>query len=118
MNLAGINYVSSTGIGAFTSFLKEVNKQGGGICLMNLQSKVYEVFQLLGFTSFFTIVDSIDLATEKLLDKKIHKESSFPAVAECPVCNKKLKMMKAGKFRCSECKTILRIDDNAKMFLV
>ena len=52
-NCSSLNYVSSTGIGSFTAFLKLVKPRGGDIVLLNIQPKVSEVFQLLGFSQFF-----------------------------------------------------------------
>ena len=43
--------------------------------------------------------------------------NAFPQVFACPICSKKLKATKPGRFRCSECKTILAIDGNARVFL-
>lgn len=63
-NCAHLDYVSSTGIGSFTAFLKAVKGKGGDIVLLSLQPKVYEVFQLLGFATFFTIHDSLETSIE------------------------------------------------------
>jgi anti-anti-sigma factor len=52
---SGLNYVSSTGIGSFTAFLKAVKPRGGDLVLLEIQPKVYEVFQLLGFSSFLIL---------------------------------------------------------------
>ncbi|MCL2092795.1 MAG: STAS domain-containing protein [Treponema sp.] len=114
----GLNYVSSTGIGSFTAFLKAVKPQGGDVVLLEIQPKVYEVFQLLGFSQFFNIKDDL---TESInffrSSPSTETESLFPKVFDCPICSKKLKALKAGRFRCSECKTILAIDNNAQVFL-
>jgi anti-anti-sigma factor len=59
---AGLNYVSSTGIGSFTSFLKTVKPRGGDLILLQIQPKVHEVFQLLGFSQFFVIKKTLDEA--------------------------------------------------------
>ena len=88
-NCAALNYVSSTGIGSFTAFLKMVKPSGGDIVLLEIQSKVYEVFQLLGFSQFFNIKGSAE----------------------------ELKAPRSGRFRCSECKTILAVDANGQVFL-
>jgi ribosomal protein L37AE/L43A len=47
------------------------------------------------------------------------KKSSdvFPKIFQCPICSKKLKATKSGRFRCSECKTILAIDNSGQVFL-
>jgi anti-anti-sigma factor len=61
-NCAGLDYVSSTGIGSFTSFLKALKPKGGDLVLLKIQPKVYEVFQLLGFSQFFVIKESLEEA--------------------------------------------------------
>jgi len=61
-NCAGLNYVSSTGIGSFTSFLKMLKPKGGDLVLLEIQPKVNEVFQLLGFSQFFAIKNTLEEA--------------------------------------------------------
>jgi anti-anti-sigma factor len=56
----GLNYVSSTGIGSFTSFLKAIKPKGGDLIILEIQPKVNEVFQLLGFSKFFNMQKSLD----------------------------------------------------------
>jgi len=41
----------------------------------------------------------------------------FPKTFNCPICSKRLKASRAGRFRCSECKTILAIDNSGQVFL-
>jgi anti-anti-sigma factor len=115
---SSLNYVSSTGIGSFTAFLKAVKPRGGDLVLLEIQPKVYEVFQLLGFSQFFNIKDSLEdsvlffrkgAASEQIV--------LFPKIFACPICSKKLKAVKPGRFRCSECKTILAIDNAGQVFL-
>ena len=120
----GLNYVSSTGIGSFTTFLKAVKPQGGDVVLLDVQPKVYEVFQLLGFSQFFNIKESLDesvsffRSADPITDDDTGEEVSiFPKIFGCPICSKKLKALKTGRFRCSECKTILAIDDAGQVSL-
>lgn len=113
-----LNYVSSTGIGSFTAFLKAVKPRGGDLVLLEIQPKVYEVFQLLGFSQFFNIKDSLEDSI--FFFKKGSTEEQvalFPKIFACPICSKKLKAVKPGRFRCSECKTILAIDNAGQVFL-
>jgi anti-anti-sigma factor len=115
---SGLNYVSSTGIGSFTTFLKTVKPKGGDLVLLEIQPKVYEVFQLLGFSQFFNIKDNLEEAVQFFAQKeKTEKGEIFPKIFACPICSKKLKAKKAGRFRCSECKTILAIDNTGHVFL-
>lgn len=115
---AGLNYVSSTGIGSFTAFLKAVRPRGGDLVLLEIQPKVYEVFQLLGFSQFFNIKDSLDDAVQFFNKGSASVESDiFPKTFKCPICSTKLRATKPGRFRCSNCRTILAIDANGQVFL-
>ena len=116
-NCSSLNYVSSTGIGSFTTFLKLVKPKGGDIVLLNIQPKVYEVFQLLGFSQFFIIKDSLAEATDFFKRGTPVENSIFPQVFNCPVCSRRLKATKSGRFRCSDCKSILAIDQQGHVFL-
>ncbi len=117
-NCGALNYVSSTGIGSFTAFLKTVKPKGGDVVLLEIQPKVYEVFQLLGFSQFFNIKDSLADSIDFFRSSGVEiKSEIFPKIFSCPICSKKLKATKSGRFRCSECKTILAIDNNGQVFL-
>ena len=117
-NCSGLTYVSSTGIGSFTAFLKAVKPRGGDIVLLEIQPRVYEVFQLLGFSQFFTIRDSLDDAVQ-YFQKSAAKPSAqvFPRTFKCPVCSVRLRAGRSGRFRCSKCRTILAIDQSGQVFL-
>jgi anti-anti-sigma factor len=114
----GLNYVSSTGIGSFTAFLKSTRPRGGDLVLLAIQPKVYEVFQLLGFSQFFTIKDNLEDSINFFRPGSAKEQVSlFPKIFACPICAKRLKAVKSGRFRCSECKTILTIDKAGQVFL-
>jgi anti-sigma B factor antagonist len=115
---SGMNFVSSTVIGSFTAFLKAVKPRGGDLVLLEMQPKVYECFQLLGFSQFFNIKENLDEAVAFFTAGSEEKEEpAFPRVFKCPICSKKLKAAKPGRFRCSECKAILAIDAVGQVYL-
>ena len=115
---SGLNYVSSTGIGSFTAFLKSVKPRGGDLVLLNIQPSIYEVFQLLGFSQFFNIKDSLEDALDYFRGGSVSvRYQTFPKVFSCPICSQKLRATRAGRFRCSRCKTILAIDNTARVTL-
>ncbi len=116
-NCASLNYVSSTGIGSFTAFLKLVKPKGGDIVLLSIQPKVYEVFQLLGFSQFFNIRETVEEAVQFFKEGTPTPVSVFPKLFNCPVCGRKLKATKSGRFRCSDCKSILAIDPQGNVLL-
>ena len=117
-NCSSLNYVSSTGIGSFTVFLKIVKPKGGDVVLLEIQPKVYEVFQLRGFAQFFNIKSSADEAIAFFNNGGTTNDNSiFPLIISCPVCNKKLRATKSGRFRCSGCRSILAINENGEVSL-
>lgn len=113
-----LTYVSSTGIGAFSIFLKTVKPRGGDTILVALKEKVYEVFHLLGFSNFFTIRDTISEAIACAHGENASTEANvFPAIRPCPVCKHQLKLSRPGRYRCICCKTILAVNNAAHLSL-
>ena len=106
-----VRHIASTGIGALVLILREARTRGGDIVLSALAQRVYEVFELLGFASFFNFADTKEDSLRLLDDQsKEGKSGPFPRIFSCPICRKKLKAPGEGRFRCSECKTILKVD--------
>ena len=100
----------------------------GELILVKMIPKVYEVFKLLGFLSFFKIFSTFDEAKDFLKNKKsggestqttvseaVSENSIFPLTSNCPVCSKDLRFSKPGKFRCPSCKSILSVTDDGKI---
>lgn len=102
-----LNYVSSTGVGAFANLLKMARLRAGGIALVNTMPKVMDIFNLLGFSTFFDMPPSTDAAIALLTKKPI---GIFPMTFVCPTCRLRLRAQKQGRYRCSGCKVILTID--------
>jgi anti-anti-sigma factor len=111
-----LNYVSSTGIGSFTTFLKMVKKLGGDIVLLDIRPKVFDVFQLLGFAQYFNIKSSQAEAIE-FFKNGASNANVFPKIFFCPICGKKLKAARSGRFRCGSCRSILAVTNQGKIFL-
>ncbi|MCF7928659.1 MAG: STAS domain-containing protein [Spirochaetales bacterium] len=53
----GINYISSTGIGSFTTILIKCRKRGISFFLSRVPKKVNDVLSMLGFSSYFSILE-------------------------------------------------------------
>lgn len=115
-NCTNINYISSTGISAFSDLSERVKQNSGKIILSCLQAKVREVFQLLGFMDYFSFEETVEAAVA-CFTTKVASISVFPKVIACPMCSHKLKATKSGRFRCPGCKSIIAIDDNGDVVL-
>ena len=105
LDMKEILYMSSTGIGILVELLTEAKTKKINLFLINIQSKVEEIFKLLGFYSFFNILEDyseIDIADTKL--------SIFPMSIKCSSCGADVKLPKSGRFKCSSCGNVIGID--------
>lgn len=57
LNLGGVGYVDSSGIGELVSSYTAVNKEGGKLKLLNLTQKIQD---LLAITKLLTVFDTFD----------------------------------------------------------
>jgi anti-sigma B factor antagonist len=74
--LAGVHYMSSTGLGCFPHFLKLVKLRNGDIILCRVQPNVYAVFGLLGLSQYFIFKESLDESFNHFADRRGGKEES------------------------------------------
>ena len=117
-NCGALSYVSSTGLGSFTVLLKMVKVKGGDIVLSEVQEKVAEVFQILGFSQFFNLKETTEEAIEYLRhDGDKSTGNVFPKLLTCPSCGKSVQAARAGRFRCTNCKAIITISEQGDIFL-
>jgi anti-sigma B factor antagonist len=57
IELSSVNYISSTGVGAFANLLAEAKGHDIPFFLRGMTDRTKAVFDLLGFTSFFSFID-------------------------------------------------------------
>ncbi len=57
VNFKDLKYISSAGLGVFMGFIENIRNNDGDIKLSNLNSKIYRVFDLLGFPQLYDITD-------------------------------------------------------------
>jgi anti-sigma B factor antagonist len=63
LNLGGVNYIDSSGIGELVSSFTTVKKEGGSLKLLNLTQKVQD---LLAITKLLTVFDVYENEEEAL----------------------------------------------------
>ncbi len=69
VNCRDLSYISSAGLGVFMAFIEDVRNKSGDIKLTNMSSKVYNVFDLLGFPLLYEIFKDESEAVRKFNDK-------------------------------------------------
>lgn len=65
VNFKELDYIASAGLGVFMAYIEDVRSIGGDIKLTNMNDKVYNVFDLLGFPTLYDIFENEQLAIEK-----------------------------------------------------
>ncbi|MDP3177139.1 MAG: STAS domain-containing protein [Spirochaetaceae bacterium] len=60
LDLGGVSYISSSGIGTLTSLLVESKRMKLRLELARATSKVRDIIDLLGFASFFTFIEDYE----------------------------------------------------------
>ncbi len=66
IDLQGVEYISSAGLRSILSVGKKVRSDGGNLAFCNLKGMVREVFEISGFSSIFTIHDTLEQALEAI----------------------------------------------------
>jgi anti-sigma B factor antagonist len=107
VDLQAVSYLSSLPIGGLVTILRSVRTRGGDLVLQGVQPRVYEVLQLLGFSQFFTLTPALEDSVAHYSRRPA--DATFPRVFTCPICEVKLRAARAGRFRCSHCRTILAL---------
>ncbi len=65
INCKELNYISSAGMGIIMGYLDEIREKGGDIKLCCVDERVYEIFDLVGFTEIYDFLDDEESAIEK-----------------------------------------------------
>lgn len=65
VNCKELDYIASAGLGVFMAYIEDVRSLGGDIKLSNMNPKVYNVFDLLGFPTLYDIEKKEEDAIQK-----------------------------------------------------
>ena len=57
VNCRSLEYIASAGLDVFMAYIEDVRGLGGDIKLTNMNERVYNVFDLLGFPTLYDILD-------------------------------------------------------------
>ncbi|MEX0994880.1 MAG: STAS domain-containing protein [Balneolaceae bacterium] len=57
VNCSDLEYIASAGLGVFMAYIEDVRGLGGDIKLTNMNERVYNVFDLLGFPTLYDITE-------------------------------------------------------------
>lgn len=108
-DFSNLQYISSTGIGVFAEFLRLLNEKQGMFVIANASTKIYDVFNLLGFSKLFIFTNSLDEAKKILFAGLESVSKPFPKVVACSVCHKKFRVSHPGRYYCPGCHRVLAV---------
>ena len=60
IDFSGVTFLDSTSLGTFLIFSRKLETAGGTLALCALSEPIQEIFDLVGFTEFFSIYPSAD----------------------------------------------------------
>ncbi len=75
VDLRNIDYVSSAGWGVFVSEIREIRENSGDLVLVNMSPDVYDVYELMEFSSILKSFDGLEEAVANFMGKPVKKES-------------------------------------------
>jgi anti-anti-sigma factor len=82
VNLESIDYVSSAGWGVFVSEIREIRENKGDLVLVNMSPDVYDVYELMEFSSILKSYDSLNEAISSFTGDALKPQK--PVIEQAP----------------------------------
>ncbi len=79
VDLKNIDYVSSAGWGVFVSEIREIRENNGDLVLINMSSDVYDVYELMEFSSILKSFDNVEDAVSNFTGAAVSRPATKPA---------------------------------------
>ena len=118
LDLSGLQWVASPGIGHLAGILKTVKLRGGRLVLFGIPPKIEEVLRVLGLEQCFEIVDAEAEALVLLRNNLAGlEEPAFPKIFKCPICGARTRAAGPMRGRCKSCTTVLQVTPEGMVFL-
>jgi len=78
LDLEGLDYISSAGLGVLMGILREVREKEGDLKIINMSDKIERVFYLLGFSRLMKVYPTVEEALEAFTEPAVPKEEAPP----------------------------------------
>ncbi|MDD5482376.1 MAG: STAS domain-containing protein [Kiritimatiellae bacterium] len=66
VDMGGLQYINSAGLRCFFEVSKKINALKGKLLFCGIQSEVRQIFDVSGFTSLFSICDTVESAAKQI----------------------------------------------------
>jgi anti-anti-sigma factor len=84
LDLEGVNFISSAGMGAFLSAVGELRKKRGDIIFARMRDKILTVFKTLDVLDYFIVADDVEGAVERFRGGKLPRPPSIEELTAGP----------------------------------
>lgn len=84
VDLKNIDYVSSAGWGVFVSEIREIRENNGDLVLANMSPDVYDVYELMEFSSILRSFDSVEEAISYFTGEEVPVKTSSEKTRKIP----------------------------------
>lgn len=74
VDFGDVTYISSSGLRALLTVRRLARSHGGDVKLCRLSPRVFEIFEMVGFTQVFGIYDSVDEARTAFVSTLAHTD--------------------------------------------
>jgi anti-sigma B factor antagonist len=65
LDLQYLEYISSAGIGVFPGMMNALQEYNGGIVFVHVPTKISKLFQMIGLTTLFPMMETVEQALEQ-----------------------------------------------------
>ncbi|MGE0431447.1 MAG: STAS domain-containing protein [Planctomycetota bacterium] len=128
IDMDGIRYVNSTGMGALVRLVDQLEATGGRFVLLRIHPRVRIVIEALGMNVYFQIFDEQAQAEAAIGQQEASAPAPRPAAptpspsataklrtTTCEVCGATVRIQLPGTFPCSQCRTMFTIAPDASV---
>ncbi|MDI6733822.1 MAG: STAS domain-containing protein [Planctomycetota bacterium] len=118
INLAGLKYISSSGMGLLIKYYKKYLESDGNIKLSTIPPHIEKALDLIGMNNVLEILKSDKEALSSFRDNESYRETAiveYPAKITCPSCSAPLEITKPAKYRCQFCNTYFDANNKGKI---
>jgi len=111
MNLQGLQYLSSAGIGLLIEQMEIARSRHGDIKLVHVPPKIEKVLDMCGATKLLEVFKDEDAALQSFTSSPSRLSASpFPREAACPACGHQAQVPSPDVYKCLKCGEVFYLD--------
>jgi len=111
LNLQGLKYMSSAGIGLIVEQMEVARAHNGDIKLAQVSAKIEKVLDICGATKLIQLFKEEDTAVKQFSQRTVVQEAiEFPRDVKCPACGQVSRVSSPDIYKCGKCSEVCYVD--------